>query len=241
MKKGFTLVELSIVLVIIGMLTGGVLVGQMMIRNVRINKVISEKQQFDILVNLFYEEYKYMPGDFPGGYASFGSSCGNNVTIDHVGANGGCNGNGNGQVDYAHPSESYLVWSQLAGGGYLQGKYYPGWVSGIGMVPGNNAPKAPFNNSGWFFTSGSKDNYVIRISGQQPGGDQPYSGVMSPTDALAIDKKIDDGIADKGIVTSPWNGANSTGPDNCLATAAIYGDHDRGTTCFLNIANTMPY
>ena len=62
-KKGFTLVELSIVLVIIGLLVGGVLVGQSLIDSAKINSMIRQIQQFDIAQGVFYQKFKQLPGD----------------------------------------------------------------------------------------------------------------------------------------------------------------------------------
>lgn len=63
MKNGFTLVELSIVLVIIGLLIGGVLVGQGLIESAKINSQISQLRQFDIAANQFYQKFNCIPGD----------------------------------------------------------------------------------------------------------------------------------------------------------------------------------
>ena len=63
MKKGFTLVELSIVLVIIGLLIGGILVGQSLINSAKINAQVRQLQQFDIATNTFKTKFKQIPGD----------------------------------------------------------------------------------------------------------------------------------------------------------------------------------
>ena len=65
LKKGFTLVELSIVLVIIGLLIGGLLVGQSMIRTAKMGAFIRQIGQFDIAVSNFRTKYGYLPGDSP--------------------------------------------------------------------------------------------------------------------------------------------------------------------------------
>ena len=65
MNNGFTLIELSIVLVIIGLLIGGILVGQSLIQSAAINATVSQIQQFDASTMAFKSKYKYLPGDAP--------------------------------------------------------------------------------------------------------------------------------------------------------------------------------
>lgn len=62
-KKGFTLVELSIVLVIIGLLIGGILVAQSMIGTAKIQALTRQIGQFDAAVANFQTKFNQMPGD----------------------------------------------------------------------------------------------------------------------------------------------------------------------------------
>lgn len=62
-KTGFTLVELSIVLVIIGLLIGGILVAQSLIDSAKVNRLISDLRQYEVATILFNERYGKYPGD----------------------------------------------------------------------------------------------------------------------------------------------------------------------------------
>ena len=71
--EGFTLVELSIVLVIIGLIVGGVLVGQDLIAAARIRSQLSQIDKYNIAVNTFRLKYNVLPGDMlPDQASAFG-------------------------------------------------------------------------------------------------------------------------------------------------------------------------
>jgi prepilin-type N-terminal cleavage/methylation domain-containing protein len=62
-QAGFTLIELSIVLVIIGLIVGGVLVGQDLIKAAEIRATISQYEKYNAAMNTFRTKYNGMPGD----------------------------------------------------------------------------------------------------------------------------------------------------------------------------------
>jgi prepilin-type N-terminal cleavage/methylation domain-containing protein len=72
-RKGFTLVELAIVLVVIGLLIGGVLVAQSMIQSAKINQLVSALGQYETATRNFKTTYNQIPGD-----SSFFTPAGNN-------------------------------------------------------------------------------------------------------------------------------------------------------------------
>src|ERR1700679_178462 len=90
-EQGFTLIELSIVLVIIGLIVGGVLVGQDLIRAAGVRATISQVEKFNTAVNTFRGKYGYLPGDIPqASVTQFGFA----VSPVRAGSRGQGDGNG---------------------------------------------------------------------------------------------------------------------------------------------------
>src|SRR5579872_1884494 len=103
---GFTLIELSIVLVIIGFIVGGVLVGRDLIRSSELQSIITDKDRYKTAVYTFRSKFNELPGDMSdattywgvaGGNASdnYTTSCDGNGDSQHTAT---CNGDGNGQI-----------------------------------------------------------------------------------------------------------------------------------------------
>ncbi len=83
-NSAFTLIELAIVLVIVGLLIGGVLTGRDLINQARIAAAVRQLQDYNTSINTYYLKYKALPGDHAG------------ATSFITGAGG--NGNGDGRV-----------------------------------------------------------------------------------------------------------------------------------------------
>src|SRR5579883_2923623 len=93
-EGGFTLIELSIVLVIIGLIVGGVLVGQDLIRAAQVRATISQIEKYNTAVNTFYGKYNALPGDIPAAQVA---KLGFTVTATRAGTQG--RGDGNGLIE----------------------------------------------------------------------------------------------------------------------------------------------
>lgn len=113
-EAGFTLVELAIVLVIIGLIIGGVLVGQDLIRAAELRNVSSDIEKYNAAANTFRNKYNGLPGDLLSNRATnFGMSTG--TARDGTAGMGDGNGvvEGCDQSETALGCESALFWVDL--------------------------------------------------------------------------------------------------------------------------------
>lgn len=141
-KCGFTLIELSIVLVIIGLIIGGVLVGKDLIHAAELRTIISDKEKYITAVNTFRTKYGELPGDMRQATSIFGAVGGNSSdnftdtcynTYDPNQTSLTCNGNGDGKIADCGGTnfwqllcgnlENTLIWEQLAKAELIQGTY----------------------------------------------------------------------------------------------------------------------
>jgi len=72
-RSGFTLIELSIVLVVIGLIVGGVIAGQSLMRSSQLQSIISDQAKYVEAAKQFREKYGFWPGDFPNATTSWGA------------------------------------------------------------------------------------------------------------------------------------------------------------------------
>lgn len=100
-KKGFTLVELAIVLVIIGLILGAILKGQSLIQNAKVKRVKQDVDSIVAAVFGYQDKYGYLPGDDP-----------------NDGPGVGCSGDGDGVFD---PAEYVCAWRHLIAAGFVSG------------------------------------------------------------------------------------------------------------------------
>lgn len=224
MKRGFTLLELSIVLVILGLLIGGILVGQSLIESRKLNKTISKITQYAVAHKIFLDRYKQLPGD-----SNQFSPSGNN--------DGRIRGRwGNA---YYHDEEMGAYWNHLSQGVSLTEFYEPAGVAYTTYVEaGVNYPSIPLNEdasitaistgTGWWnqpFTIDEPVYWIAELSKTQlrDDNDGTYNWALTPLQAQNLDSKIDDGSPWIGKVVSA-GGGNGVMHDNanwnCVTWAA---------------------
>lgn len=114
-QQGFTLVEIAIVLVIIGLLIGGVLKGQEMITNAKVSKVENDYKGITAAILAYQDRYGVLPGDDPSASTRFPGTW---TAADNGNGNGVVNGTWNAT---ANTQESRKIWKHLRGAGFLKG------------------------------------------------------------------------------------------------------------------------
>ena len=222
----FSLVELSIVLVILGLLTGGILGGQSLIRAAELRAVTTEYNRYASAVNTFKDKYFAIPGDMSNATQFWGrlntdTTCVSKSGLTSASTPGACDGNGNGLMEYGNfgsnnSEEGFQFWRQLALAGLIEGSYtgLNGSVATYASdhVLGTNAPKSRMSNAGWatwyaVVPANSTDTSVYvgdygNLFGVAPqnSGAIPCCALLKPEEAWNIDTKIDDGKPATGKV-----------------------------------------
>src|SRR4249919_3455973 len=105
-QSGFTLVEIAIVLLIIGLLLGGVLKGQELINSAKVKNLANDFRIIPTYIYAYQDKFKALPGD--DAQASTHLSAPTGITIT--------NGNGNGVIDaaaFATSGEAFEFWQQV--------------------------------------------------------------------------------------------------------------------------------
>jgi len=215
-QGGFTLVEIAIVLVIIGLLLGGVLKGQELITQAKIKNVVNDLSGIAAGVYGYQDRYKSFPGD-DNKAATAGA------LVGRWAANT-ANGNGDGQVGGEFMSatdgdETRLFWQHLRLSGFVAGdstsQVQPqNAVGGIVGVQMNAGVLATPDLSG-----------LVVCTSNLPG-----------KVASAVDTQLDDGLTNRGSV----RGYTQAGPvtpgaaaNPARAAAAATGAYtDDGATLY---------
>lgn len=248
-RKGFTLVEMSIVLVIIGLIVGGIFVGKDLIEAANIRAQVKQIEKYTLAYNTFKLKYNCRPGDCVNATDFF---------------TGTANGDGDGIVENSINSTSDEVFDyeqarffqQLSLSSLINEQYNTTATVGIGY------PRVSINPSkgivvGQSFellsnivdcitNTLSSDCYAlgkwqvaIFIAHGNPNDAtwmfrNDIYGILTPAQALNIDQKLDDGMPHTGNMRggNPWGSYN----EDCVTSSSILGTYlltSTDTACYL--------
>ncbi len=243
MKHGFSLVELSIVLVILGLLTGGILAGQSLIRAAEIRAITSEHSRYLAAIHTFRDKYFALPGDFSKAEDFWDTMA--TGTCPNATAGSGtetCNGDADGLISRESASasqanEEFTAWQHLANAGLIEGSYtgIAGSSSAVHQLAGENVPRSKLNDAVWYIGTNTYSSHGVYTDGYFPNflsiggagtGNITNLAILSPEEAWNIDTKIDDGIPQQGKVWAiGWDDCTNAG-----TAAATDGEYALTTT-----------
>lgn len=235
-SRGFTILELSIILVVLGLLTGSIMLAQSFVRASELRAVSAEYQRYSTSINAFFGKYGGLPGDLPDATQYWGvngntTTCRSNVSTTQL----TCDGNGDGLIDTVDASvtmhERFSAWKHLANAGMVEGDF-----TGVGgpdgardFAMGVNSPPSKFARAGWMFAyrhpAGVDVNWFATQGGNflQFGGETGtvanWGPVLTPEEAWKVDDKVDDGRPGTGQVIS-LNGTNTLTPGCTTGTTS---------------------
>jgi prepilin-type N-terminal cleavage/methylation domain-containing protein len=180
-KTGFTMIEIAIVLVIIGLLLGGVLKGQELITSARVRNIVSQQDGIKAGYFGFLDRFRAVPGDYDQAI--------NNIAGISTASCGGGIGNGNGRIEAGAGNENVLVWEHLSKAGFINGSYTCAAAESAATTPSNAfAARLQLIWDNVYDPAGGTARHNLKTGGQ------------IPSDLLAeIDRKVDDGSATGGV------------------------------------------
>lgn len=251
---GFSLVELSIVLVILGLLTGGILAGQSLVRSAQMRAVTTEHSRYMSATQAFRDKYFAYPGDMNNAQSFWGvahatpATCVTTASTDTK----TCNGDFDGKVRSAAAgsNESFRFWQHLSNAGLIEGTYDGvahgayNYSSTAANVPGSKISNAYWNIRDWGETDTDTNNiYSTSLNNTfQIGGlvndRTPRGLIFTPSEVWNIDTKMDDGKPARGKVIARGVPTCTTSVDNF----DLNGDYkltDSGYQCAIMFPNAF--
>ncbi len=247
-RDGFSLLELMVVTVIIGLVIGGITAGTSLIRGAEIKQYGVAATHYSNALHQFVDEFHALPGDMDKAEDYWGSgTCPGTSSQPSTGL-ATCDGNGNGQIEYG-TQEQLRAWQHMANAQLVEGKYTGVSYSAGGTFnarPGLNVPKVldggvSIRDVGYQATDGgdyfSGDyGHILVIGGETNDENDTREQILSPTDVKSLDEKYDDGSVNSGSLRGFLNDAD------CHNSGNYALDEKRDDVCaFLYITGVPLY
>ena len=204
-QKGFTLVEIAIVLVIIGLLLGGILKGQEMITQAKIKNVIADMTGISAAMYGYQDRYRALPGDDRNAPARWTFTVATPPNGDGI-----INGT---YLSATATDESVLFWDNLRRAGFVSGTGADqpfNAVAGRMGVQTGNGPAQGAAVAGVLGTPGSPPTVPISSL-------ILCSANLPDKIAISVDSQTDDGVGTTGTVRGQ---RQTTGPNPATINAA---------------------
>ncbi len=210
--SGFSILEMTIVLVIVGMLIGLALKGQDLLASVQLKDAQQDLRAFETAFATFRERYQALPGDFASASRRLPARDGIPIV----------NGNGNGRIET--PAEQVQFWQHLA---------LSGVVKKIRIEQNARArigETLPAARIGGGYTVVEEKVYAsrrlwIRLAATAEPRLDDASGVLTPAAAYQVDNELDDGNPKTGKIVAQGPGCvdqNDYRPDDEEKTCVLY-------------------
>lgn len=219
-QNGYTFLELSVVIMILALVAGGIYVAQAMVRTSHLNRILSEYDTTIKAFSEFHEKYYAYPGDMNNAESFWGSDAGCPTTAYNIVPKiPTCNGNGDGKIGNSTTGgvsslshEWFRAWQHMANAGFLNGQFTgaQGPDGPYHAVPGVNVLGTSIKGAGWtlFYLNNTTSNLALwpdqyghlLILGAEGNNAMSLQPFISGSEARALDAKIDDGRPGTGYI-----------------------------------------